>query len=95
MTGIQALERISEELPISEEKPVAIEFEYKRHGTQTLIAGFNVTTGQTYGICGDTRKEDDFSSFIELSIKNNPNYKKYRSFSHNFNQALSKPSPLT
>ena len=34
MTGIQALERISDELPISEEKPVAIEFEYKRHGTE-------------------------------------------------------------
>ena len=77
MTGIQALERISEELPISREKPVAIEFEYKRHGTQTLIAGFNVQTGQTYGICGDTRKEEDFASFIESSIQNNPNYKKY------------------
>ena len=77
MTGIQALERISEELPISEEKPVAIEFEYKRHGTQTLIAGFNVKTGETHGICGDTRKEEDFSSFIGQTIENNPNYKKY------------------
>ena len=77
MTGIQALERISEELAISKEKPVAIEFEYKRHGTQTLIAGFNVQTGQTYGICGDTRKEKDFSFFIESTIQNNPNYKKY------------------
>jgi putative transposase len=77
MTGIQALERISDELAMSEEKPVAIEFEYERHGTQTLIAGFNVKTGQTYGICGDTRKEGDFSSFIESSLQNNPNYKKY------------------
>jgi len=77
MTGIQALERISEELPMSEKKPIAIEFEYERHGTQTLIAGFNVKTGQTYGICGDTRKEEDFSSFIESSLQNNPNYKKY------------------
>ena len=77
MTGIQALERIEKELPMSEGKPVAIEFEYERHGTQTLIAGFNVRTGHTYGICGDTRKEEDFSSFIESSIKNNQNYKKY------------------
>jgi len=35
MTGIQALEQIAEELPMSPGKPVAIEFEYKRHGTQT------------------------------------------------------------
>ncbi len=77
MTGIQALERISEELPMSAEKPIAIEFEYERHGTQTLIAGFNVKNGETYGICGDTRKEEDFSSFIESSIQKNPNYKKY------------------
>ena len=77
MTGIQALERIAEELPISQGKPLAREFEYKRHGTQTLIAGFNVTTGKVHGICGDTRKENDFSSFIENTIRDNPQYKKY------------------
>lgn len=77
MTGIQALERIAEELPMSQGKPLAREFEYKRHGTQTLIAGFNVTTGKVHGICGDTRKENDFSSFIENTIRDNPQYKKY------------------
>ena len=77
MTGIQALERIAEELPMSQGKPLAREFEYKRHGTQTLIAGFNVTTGKVHGICGDTRKENDFSSFIENTILDNPQYKKY------------------
>ena len=77
MTGIQALERIAEELPMSQGKPLAREFEYKRHGTQTLIAGFNVTTGKVHGICGDTRKENDFSSFIENTIFDNPQYKKY------------------
>jgi len=77
MTGIQALERIADELPISKGKPLAREFEYKRHGTQTLIAGFNVTTGRVHGVCGETRKEDDFSLFIENTILNNPNYKKY------------------
>lgn len=77
MTGIQALERISDELPISKGKPLAREFEYKRHGTQTLIAGFNVATGEVHGICGDTRKENDFSSFIKNTILDNPDYKKY------------------
>lgn len=77
MTGVQALERIEKELPMSKGKPVAIEFEYERHGTQTVIAGFNVTTGEVHAVCGDTRKEEDFASFIENTIKNKPNYKKY------------------
>ena len=77
MTGIQALEQIADELPMSAGKPVAIEFEYKRHGTQTVIAGFNVATGEVNAVCGDTRKEGDFASFIENSINDNPNYKKY------------------
>jgi len=37
MTGIQALERIAADLPLSPGKPLAREFEYKRHGTQTLM----------------------------------------------------------
>jgi hypothetical protein len=37
------------------------EFEYKRHGTQTLIAAFNVTTGEVEGVVGNTRTERDFA----------------------------------
>ena len=77
MTGIQALERIAEDLPMSPGKPIAREFEYVRHGTQTVIAGFNVRTGQVHAVCGDTRKEDDFALFIQNTIEANPNYKKY------------------
>jgi len=77
MTGIQALERISDDLAMSKGKPIAREFEYKRHGTQTVIAGFNVTTGEVNAVCGDTRKEDDFASFVENTVNDNPHYKKY------------------
>ena len=77
MTGIQVLERIAEDLPMSPGKPIAREFEYVRHGTQTVIAGFNVRTGQVHAVCGDTRKEDDFALFIQNTIEANPNYKKY------------------
>jgi len=35
MTGIQALERCAPDLPMSPGKPLAREFEYIRHGTQT------------------------------------------------------------
>jgi len=77
MTGIQALETIAKDLPMSKGKALAREFEYKRHGTQTLIAGFNIATGETHGICGDTRTEEDFRNFIEHTIEKYPNYKKY------------------
>jgi transposase len=40
------------------------EFEYKRHGTQTLIAAFNVSTGEVDGVVGNTRTEKDFARFL-------------------------------
>ncbi|UXE62083.1 MAG: hypothetical protein KA717_04265 [Woronichinia naegeliana WA131] len=42
MTGIQALERKAPAQPMRPGKPERREFEYIRHGTQTLIASFNV-----------------------------------------------------
>lgn len=75
MTGIQALSRIADDLPISAGKPVAREFEYERNGTQTLIAAINIATGKVDADCGDTRTEKDFARFIERLIKENPGYK--------------------
>ena len=74
MTGIQALERIAEDLPTSAGKPVAREFEYKRNGTQTLIAGINIATGKIDADCGDTRTEEDFACFIKRLIQENADY---------------------
>ena len=45
MTGIQALERVSPDLPMRPGKVERHEFEYRRHGTQTLIAAFDVAAG--------------------------------------------------
>jgi putative transposase len=39
------------------------EFEYRRHGTQTRIAGFDVTIGKVAGVIGDTQTEQDFARF--------------------------------
>jgi DDE superfamily endonuclease len=41
------------------------EFEYVRHGTQTLIAAFGVATGQVVGTVGETRTEQDYAGFLE------------------------------
>ncbi len=40
------------------------EFEYKRHGTHTLIAGFSVATGKVTRQLCQTRTEDDFARFL-------------------------------
>jgi hypothetical protein len=64
MTGIQALERIAPGLPMAPGKVERREFEYRRHGTQTLIAAFDVASGQVEGVIGNTRTEKDFARFL-------------------------------
>lgn len=72
-TGIQALEPIHPSLPMREGQPEAVEFEYKRHSTQTLIANFEVATGQIVApSVGDTRTEADFCEHIATTIDTDP-----------------------
>lgn len=77
MTGIQALERISPDLPMRSGQVQSIEFEYERHGTQTLLGGFNVATGVIDGLIQDTRTEIDFVDSIKYFIEKNPVAKIY------------------
>jgi len=77
MTGIQALERIAPDLALAPGKPLAREFEYKRHGTQTLIAALRVAMGSVYAHCGETRTEEDFCRFIAALIEHHPGYRVY------------------
>lgn len=61
MTGIQAIEGLEKNLPMRPGKVVRREFEYIRHGTQTLIANFNIANGKIIKpTCGDSRTESDF-----------------------------------
>ena len=64
-TGVQALEKIAPPLPIEPGQVERQEFEYRRHGTQTLIASFDVATGQVRGTVGERRTEQDFARFLE------------------------------
>jgi transposase len=50
-TGMQALEHRHPLHLVRREGVVRKEFEYVRHGTSTLIAAFNVSTGQVFGRC--------------------------------------------
>ncbi len=78
MTGIQALERQFPDKPMQPGKPVKREFEYIRHGTQTLIASFDISSGKIlHETIGQTRTELDFISHVQRMIQANPEIKKW------------------
>ncbi len=73
MTGIQALERVAPTKPLRPGLVEREEFEYKRHGTQSLIANFDVVTGQVVApSLGPTRTEVDFAGHIAQTIASDP-----------------------
>jgi transposase len=73
MTGIQAKERIAPTKPMRPGQVEKVEFEYKRHGTQCLIANFEVATGQAIApTVQATRGEKDFASHIEQTVAMDP-----------------------
>lgn len=72
-TGIQALERTQKTRPMEPGKPEAQEFEYERHGTQTLIANFDVVTGKVIvPTIGQTRTEEDMVAHIWSTVATDP-----------------------
>ena len=89
MTGIQALERIAPTLPMRPGHVERREFEYKRHGTQTLIACFDVATGQVQGTIGSTRTEEDFATFLEGLLSSASDRTRWRIVCDNLNIHLS------
>lgn len=66
-TGIQALERlVRPAIPGALEQQ---EFDYTRHGTQCLIANFEVATGQVYApTVGTSRTEEDFANHLLQTV---------------------------
>jgi transposase len=73
MTGIQALERAAPTLPLRPGRVERREFEYVRHGTQCLIATFDVVLGRLVApTVGPTRTEADFASHVAGTIATDP-----------------------
>ena len=72
-TGIQANERTHPTRPMQPGLVERMEFEYIRHGTQTLMANFEVATGSILSpSIGPTRTEEDFVRHIEHTIQTDP-----------------------
>lgn len=73
MTGIQANERLNSGLPLRPGKRERQEFEYIRHGTQTLIASFDVAHGRVVqASIGDTRTEVDYATHLQQLVASDP-----------------------
>ena len=78
LTGVQALERKHPGLPLAAGKVERREFEYIRHGTQSLIFNFDVATGQVDApSCGPTRTEADFAAHIRHTVEADPATEKW------------------
>ena len=72
-TGIQANERAHPTRPMKPGMVERVEFEYIRHGTQTLIANVEVATGQVMApSVAPTRTAEDFVSHVERTIACDP-----------------------
>lgn len=72
-TAIQALERAHPTRPTRPGLVELQEFEYTRHGTQCLMANFEVATGCILApTVGPTRTEDDFVAHIAQTVATDP-----------------------
>lgn len=89
-TCIQAIERYESIAPQSKGGHKRKEFEYKRHGTTTLIAAINVGNGQLVNAhLQATRDEKDFADFIKQTVGALPEMDKVIILSDQLNTHLS------
>lgn len=73
MTGVQALQRNAETVPMKPGQPQRIEFEYTRHGTLCLIGNWDVVNGQMIASSiGPTRNEKDFCNHVAQTVATDP-----------------------
>ena len=59
-TCIQALRRLTPDLPVAPNHPACEEFEYERNGIRDLMAFLNPKTGKIYGQCTDNHNTETF-----------------------------------
>jgi transposase len=85
MTGIQALERAAATLAMRPGLVERREYEYRRHGTQCLIAAFDVATGRVIGAIGPRRAEADYVRFLEALLTSAPEDTRWEVVADNLN----------
>lgn len=71
-TGIQALDRTQPMLPLRATKPRSWTNEYVRHGTRTLLASLEISTGRVIAHVRKRRTSKDFLAFLDSVVKEYP-----------------------
>lgn len=66
--GIQAIANTVEDLPpVPGEQPcVSRDYEYKRHGTVSLLAGIDLLTGEVHGLVRNRHRSVEFIEFLKM-----------------------------
>src|SRR5258707_10171045 len=66
--GIQAIATTAPDLPPEPGRhaTVARDYEYKRHGTVSLLAGIDLLTGQVHALVRDRHRSREFIEFLKL-----------------------------
>ncbi len=77
--GIQATANTSEDLlPIKEKGVIKRDYEYKRLGTLSLLAGIDLQTGEAIPLVSDTHNSDDYIKFLKILDGKYPQGEKIR-----------------
>lgn len=69
---IQALDRTAPILPLRPGLPERQTYDYKRHGTTTLFAAFNILNGKVIGTCQSRHRSREFVRFLNYLGKELP-----------------------
>ncbi len=67
-TGIQAIANVAPELPPVPGKYscIARDYEYKRHGTVSLLSGIDLLNGQVHGLVADRHRSSEFVQYLKM-----------------------------
>lgn len=77
--GIQAIATTSDDLlPDEKHKTISRDYEYKRLGTVSLLAGIDLQTGEAIPLVRDTHNSKDYIEFLKILDKKYPKKDKIR-----------------
>ena len=89
--GIQAIATTSPDLPPIRGNGVTMrDYEYKRLGTLSLLAGIDLLTGEAFSLVSETHKSSDFIKFLKILDEKYPKEDKIRLILDNHSAHTSK-----
>ena len=90
--GIQAISNTAPDLPPTPGQHQALgrDYEYKRHGTVSLLAGIDLLTGHVLGFVRDRHRSREFIEFLKLADNHYPAGKRIRIVLDNHSAHISK-----